>query len=351
MSCSKEIHISAVDLFCGVGGLTRGLLNAGILVKAGYDIDPICAFPYTHNNGTEFICSDVSKLLPTDVSKHFIKGTFRLLAGCTPCQPFSRYQRNPGPDQKKKWNALSAFQKLVLQISPDFVTLENVPQLIETDIFQRFKSALTSAGYFTFADTVDCSRYGVPQTRRRLVFLASKHAPLKLLEPVDDSLRTTVRDAFLGKGLSKIAAGQTCRRDPLHRAARLTTKNLQRIRASKPGGTWRDWPDELKLSCHQKDSGSTYPSVYGRMSWDNPGSTVTTQFFGYGNGRFGHPEEDRAISIREGALLQTFPDDYLFEAPGTRLSSKNAGRLIGNAVPVKLAEQIGLTFREQLLEL
>lgn len=143
----------------------------------------------------------------------------------------------------------------------------------------------------------------------------------------------------------RVASSVGCRGgysgDPLHQTATLSPTNLLRIRASKPGGTWRDWDPELVATCHRKRSGKTYPSVYGRMSWDEPAPTVTTQFFGFGNGRFGHPEQDRAISLREGAILQSFPKNYRFVKPGEPIHFSILGRLIGNAVPVKLGEAIG----------
>ena len=115
---------------------------------------------------------------------------------------------------------------------------------------------------------------------------------------------------------------------------------MRRIQASKPGGTWRDWDPDLLANCHKKSSGATYPSVYGRMDWDSSAPTITTQCFGYGNGRFGHPEQDRAISLREAAMLQTFPRSYQFVDPGQKVRFNQLGRLIGNAVPVRLGEVI-----------
>ncbi|MDB9494615.1 DNA cytosine methyltransferase [Spirulina major CS-329] len=125
---------------------------------------------------------------------------------------------------------------------------------------------------------------------------------------------------------------------------------MKRIRASKPGGTWRDWDEALLASCHRKDTGKTYPSVYGRMEWDKPAPTITTQCFGYGNGRFGHPEQDRAISLREAALLQTFPENYQFLPLGEEPKFYTVGRLIGNAVPVRIGEVLAHTFLKHLDE-
>jgi len=137
--------------------------------------------------------------------------------------------------------------------------------------------------------------------------------------------------------------------DKLHRTASLSEINLKRIKASVPGGTWKDWPEELRCACHKKDSGQTYTSVYGRMSWDKIGPTMTTQFFCYGTGRYGHPEQDRALSLREGALLQTFPRDYEFFPPDvTDYCMRDVARHIGNAVPVRLGEIIGESIRHHI---
>ncbi len=138
-----------------------------------------------------------------------------------------------------------------------------------------------------------------------------------------------------------LEAGGVCDHDPLHQARQLSPLNLKRIRASRPGGTWRDWDKSLRAACHRRKSGKTYPSVYGRMTWDNPSPTITTQYYGFGNGRFGHPDQDRAISLREGAILQSFPKTYQFVPKGVPIYQNIIGRLIGNAVPVNLGSAIG----------
>jgi DNA (cytosine-5)-methyltransferase 1 len=144
--------------------------------------------------------------------------------------------------------------------------------------------------------------------------------------------------------LPRLSAGQADERDPLHVACRLSELNLLRIKASKPGGTWRDWKPSLRAACHRRQTGDTYPSVYGRMEWDEPAPTITTQCFGYGNGRLGHPQQHRAITLREAAMLQTFPRKYDFVPKGQRVRFSQLGRLIGNAVPVRLGEIIAESF-------
>lgn len=172
---------------------------------------------------------------------------------------------------------------------------------------------------------------------------------IELIPPLFDpdhylSVRDTIGD------LVPIRAGETAKKDPLHCASRLSTVNLKRIQNSIPGGTWRDWSLDLQLSCHKKKSGVTYPSVYGRMEWDVPSPTITTQFYGYGNGRFGHPEQDRALSIREGAMLQSFPAQYAFVPPNEKVNKRVLGIHIGNAVPVALGRAIGISIQNHIEE-
>jgi DNA (cytosine-5)-methyltransferase 1 len=148
--------------------------------------------------------------------------------------------------------------------------------------------------------------------------------------------------------LPALEAGHADQTDPLHCASGLSDLNRRRIRASRPGGTWRDWPDELIAKCHKDERGRGYSAVYGRMESSKPSPTITTQFYGFGNGRFGHPEQDRALSLREGAMLQGFPRDYSFVPEGEAISTSQVGRLIGNAVPVPLARAIARSVRAHL---
>ena len=191
---------------------------------------------------------------------------------------------------------------------------------------------------------VQCDQYGLPQTRKRLILVASKLGPIDLIKP---TLKIkSVRDVIASQ--PRLRAGEIDDTDPFHRASSLNVLNLKRIKASRPGGSWRDWPKELVADCHRRHGGKTYVSVYGRMEWDKPSPTITTQYHGYGNGRFGHPDQDRAISLREGALLQGFPRRYKFVEPGTDVCFSHIGRLIGNAVPPLIGKIIGKTFLEHL---
>jgi DNA (cytosine-5)-methyltransferase 1 len=334
-----------VDLFCGVGGLTHGLARGGIAVVAGVDFDPACRFAYESNNLAKFLHRDVRTLTAEDVSSSFGTAPIRLLAGCAPCQPFSTYSRaRRGQRSDEMWDLLVEFGKLIHEVQPELVTMENVPELAQHGVFEAFLRDL--GGYSVSYGIVECQRYGIPQTRKRLVLLASRLGSIRLVEPETPSFVATVRSAI--GGLGPVGAGESDAIDAMHSACRLSEINLRRIRASQPGGTWRDWGDNLVASCHRKGSGATYPSVYGRMEWDRPSPTVTTQCFGYGNGRFGHPEQDRAITLREAAILQTFPPEYRFLPEGERPKFYLMGRLIGNAVPVRLGEMIAKSFRQHV---
>lgn len=335
----SQPRVCAVDLFCGAGGLTRGLENAGIEVKLGIDIDPACQYPYAVNNKARFLLKSVEDVGASELVESYGDSSLKLLAGCAPCQTFSTYNQKADSSDKRWWLLLQ-FARLIRETSPELVTMENVPGLMERDVFGSFVEGLKQRDYHVDYRIVDCSEYGLPQQRSRLVLLASKLGKIDLLSPVEfDKKRKTVRDV-IGK-LPPLEAGGVDESDPLHQCSSLSEINYKRILASKPGGTWRDWPEELIADCHKKKSGKTYASVYGRMRWDEPSPTITTQFFGFGNGRFGHPAQNRAISLREGSILQSFPKRYKFSPPGESINKKALGRLIGNAVPVKLGEVIG----------
>lgn len=343
MMNTRSKIVSAVDLFCGVGGLTYGLESAGVSVTLGVDIDEGCRYALEANSRARFLKRDIVELKGCDLQKAFRPSSIRVLAGCAPCQPFSTYSRSAktkhgseaGEGRSSDWRLLLEFGRLVREVEPEIVTMENVPPLSQQQVFQDFLKFLH--GYHVDWRVIECDRIGLPQTRKRLVLLASRLGPISV--PEFDFRQTTVRQTI--GSLPPISAGGVDPDDPLHRSSRLSARNIDRIRASKQGGTWRDWPDQLRADCHAKTTGATYPSVYGRMSWDKPSPTITTQCFGYGNGRFGHPEQDRAISLREAAMLQGFPRQYAFLREGEPVSFAKIGRMIGNAVPVNLGKAIG----------
>ncbi len=344
---NKDKQIKVVDLFCGIGGLTCGLKKAGLNVVAGFDSDETCKYAYEYNNKSKFITSDISEIDSSEISKFYNETDIKVLVGCAPCQTFSR-QTNKYKDRTKdkKWNLLKFYARHIENIKPDIVSMENVPELIKFDVFQYFLNVLIKNKYNISYQIVDCSKYGLPQKRRRLVLLASKLGEIGLLPPSYFNCKNnTVADVL--KKLPPLENGEQDKEDPLHRCAQLTDINLARIKQSKPGGTWRDWDKNLLPNCYKKISGKSYSAVYGRMRWNAPSPTMTTQFYIYGTGRFGHPEQNRALSLREGALLQTFPRDYKF-IKDKEYSLKVIGRHIGNAVPVDLGKIIGESIKKHI---
>lgn len=339
---------ACVDLFCGAGGLTHGFVLEGIPVVAGIDMDPACRFPYETNNGARFLEKNILSVAASDIEELFGDADFKVLAGCAPCQPFSTYAQRYSLQSDGKWRLLYEFARLAESTNPDVITMENVPSVARHAVFQDFVNTLIRLGYYVWHDVIDSSQFGVPQSRKRMVLLASRHGDLKIGEPTHKEPRT-VRQTI--SGLRPLCAGETAHDDRLHTSSRLSEKNLQRIKASKPGGSWRDWPKHLVADCHQREKGYTYANVYGRMEWDKPAPTMTTQCHGYGNGRFGHPEQDRAISLREAALLQSFPQDYVFVPVDGELNLSALGRLIGNAVPVNLGRAIARSINAHLIAL
>lgn len=341
--------ISAVDLFCGAGGLTNGLLRAGVQVEAGIDIDGDAEYAYVANNGgAQFLRWDLSKKRSSAVAGLFAPG-YRLLAGCAPCQPFSKLTN--GKAKHRAWNLLARFGSLISGIRPELVTMENVPELASRGrpVFDAFLSVLRRAGYWFDWKVVNCTDFGVPQSRKRLVLLASRLGPI--LVPMgrftSPDRQKTVRQAI--GSLPRVRAGQAHRRDSLHVAALLSPMNLERIKAtSHDGGTKEDWPRRLLLPCQRRPSGARYHSIYGRMWWDKPAPTMTTLCNGIGNGRFGHPTQDRAITLREAALLQSFPRAYRFWPLKKKVEAKAIARLVGNAVPPALAFALGRAIIEHV---
>ena len=337
---TKPLKIKAVDLFCGAGGLTHGLEKTGIDVVMGVDLDPYCKYPFEANNTAKFLLKSVEDVSADEIASCFKGADISVLAGCAPCQPFSTYSRGRDFEGDGRWYLLQHFSHLIEALLPDVVTMENVPGLCKQVVFDDFVTDLRKSGYQVSYKIVSCADFGVAQKRQRLVLLASRLGDISLIGPSRKPEKyETVRDAL--SGLPELQAGQVSESDPMHQSCSLSPLNLQRIRASKPGGTWRDWDEHLVADCHKKKSGKTYSGVYGRMAWDEIGPTVTTQFYGFGNGRFGHPEQDRALSLREGAILQSFPRSYKFVRKGEPIARRSIGRLIGNAVPVKLGQAIG----------
>lgn len=337
----KKAHrkIEAVDLFCGIGGLTYGLREAGIDVIAGIDNDRTCSYAYERNTRAKFIEADVSEYDFNEINKLFSKKSVKVLVGCAPCQTFSSNTFKINRVEKendKRWTLINYFVEAVRVVKPEVISMENVRGLVKTQVFKDFVRDLQCLGYNIDFDVLYLPEYGVPQNRSRMVLLGSRIGKIKVPEKTHKKgYYVTVGEVI--RDLPRIGAGEISLSDSMHRSKNLSQLNIERIKQSKPKGTWRDWDPELLPNCYKKDSGATYTSVYGRMSWDNVSPTITTQFFNLGSGRFGHPEQNRALSLREGAIIQTFPKTYDFG----EMSLSTLGRHIGNAVPPKLGEVIG----------
>lgn len=363
-------RLTAVDLFCGVGGLTYGLESVGIPVSAGVDFDENCEYPFESNTGATFEQWDLTHLThddcgedgcvnPEDVADLYPDDDDRILVGCAPCQPFSTMGNERG-ENHDKYDLLEAFGTLIDVVDPDILVTENVPKVVDSDVYADFQTKVEN--YYgqsnVWTAEVDCQDYGVPQTRKRLLLMASSYGEIELVPPTHSEEDITVRKALEPVDLPKIAAGEEPPDGyPLHFSAGLIERNIERMKQSEPGGSWKDWDEELVTKAHQRKSGRKYTSCYGRMKWDKLGPTITTEFYNYGSGRFGHPDYDyenpensqnRAISFREGALLQTFPMDYRFIDPEEGITRDDLGTLIGNAVPVRLAEIIGKSIQKHL---
>lgn len=345
------MRAEVVDLFCGIGGLSAGFKNEGFDVRSGVDLDDSCRYAYEANIGADFLHKSVSELAAADLSAMYSRRSVKVLVGCAPCQPFSmytgRYRQNETDEQAdQRWAMLSEFARLIEEADPDVVSMENVARVALHPAFAKFVERLKTAGYLVTKYKVRAQYYGVPQRRTRLVLFASKFGEVQLA-PVTHRLdQVTVREAI--GGLPPLKAGEAHREDRLHAARGLGETNLRRLRATSEGGSWKDWDDELQLDCHKKTGGKTFRAVYGRMKWDELAPVITTQCLGIGNGRFGHPEQDRAISIREAAILQTFPPEFDFVAPGAPVVGVHLARQIGNAVPVKLGEAVARSIRAHL---
>ncbi len=328
----------ALDIFCGIGGLSYGLKQAGLNILAGLDCDDSCSIAFERNCGAKFISADIAQYDFKDVHSYFQRDLVKILVGCPPCQPFSSHTfKSKNKMNDGRWNLIRYFVDAIDILEPEVISMENVRGIIKTDVFSDFVEHVRSRGYQIDFEVVYCPDFGIPQNRSRLVLVGSRLGDIRV--PAKTHCKeqyVNVRDAI--KELPDLKAGETSDEDILHRCRNLNSVNLTRIRHSKPNGTWREWRKDLLPPCYRKTSGKTYPSVYGRMSWNEVAPTITTQFYNYGSGRFGHPEQDRALSIREGALLQTFPRFFDF---GDHITLSTTGRHIGNAVPPRLGYVIG----------
>ena len=336
--------MKAIDLCCGAGGLTNGLRRAGWDVVAGIDVDHAVGPTYRRNNpATRFVHADLRNIGDDDVRAlaSGLQSRELLLAGCVPCQAFSKQRGRRGIRDRSDATLLREFARLVLALRPRAVLMENVPGITAVpgfSSFRRFIKTLHDCGYDYDHRVLNARDFGVPQHRRRRVLLAVLEAPATPPDPLIAAAAArlvTVRSAIAH--FPAIDAGEAHPNIANHHAARLSPLNLQRIRATPAdGGSRRDWDPDLVLDCHRSEA-TGFSDVYGRMWWNRVAPTLTSRCNSLSNGRFGHPEQDRAISLREAAALQTFSDAYEFSG-----STKAIARWIGNAVPVTFAEALGV---------
>lgn len=345
--------VKAVDLFCGIGGLTHGMVLEGLDVVAGVDSDETCKYAFEENNRARFVNRDVCTLTPKQLKSLFGDATLKILIGCAPCQPYSSLIKDKSAYKVRddRWKPLYRFARLIAEVRPEVVSMENVPELANESkypVFGRFIDTLRQSGYQVSYQVVDASRYGVPQKRKRLVLLASLLGEISLIEEThSETNRITVRDA-IGR-LRRISDGESDPQDPLHRSSKLSELNKRRIaKTPRNGGSAKSWPRQLVPKCYRRKSGRSFmASVYGRMKWDAPAPTMTTQCTTLGTGRNGHPTQNRAISLREAAILQTFPQYYKFGEP-RKIFPVRIAKHIGNAVPVLLARIIAKSIKSHL---
>lgn len=344
--------------------MTHGLKQAGVEVLAGIDIDAKCKETYEYNNSpAKFIEADLEELTPSSLEAgiKFDDGSEvkieknddeLLFVGCSPCQYWSIINTDRTKSENSK-NLLEDFQKFVEYFNPGYVVIENVPGIFSKSDspLQGFIAFLEDKKYFVDKEIIKVNNYGVPQTRKRFVLIASRVKKISIPEPSEDK-SLTVRN-FIGdaKNFPELTEGYKDDSDLCHTTAGLSETNLKRLALTElDGGTRKGWQDtELQLPVYKKNRDNEkfrFGEIYGRMFWDKPAPTITTRFYSLSNGRFGHPAQNRAISLREGATLQTFPLEYVFKAD----TISDISRIIGNAVPPELARRIGKAILEATTE-
>lgn len=336
-------QLVAVDLFAGAGGLSEGLRQAGYSVKCAVELDPLAIEAYRLNHpSTTLLAKDIRAVSGGMILRALgvQKGEVDLVAACPPCQGFSTLRtRNGSTRNRDSRNALLLeVLRLVRATKPKAVMLENVPALGESLHFARFRKGLRRAGYKITWDILNVRDYGVPQSRRRLVMLgALTHAPSFA---VPAKMKRTVRSAI--GGLHRPRAS----RDPLHNyESALSEGVLKRIRKiPRNGGSRSALPFELQLACHRREAG--FRDVYGRMAWDAPSPTITGGCINPSKGRFLHPSQNRAITLREAAILQSFPRSYRFPLSRGRYP---AALLIGNALPPEFVRRQATALRTTII--
>lgn len=341
--CKQNAPYLAIDLFAGCGGLTLGLKQAGFKVVGAVESDELSLESYEKNHvGTHLWKRDIRTLSTLSVKRtlKLKKGQLDLLAGCPPCQGFSTLVTKNGcylVDDPRN-SLIYEFLRFVEDLLPRVVLMENVPDLARTTRFRRFLKRLENLGYKSDYRILDAADYGVPQRRRRLVLLASLNNGVGFAGKA--RRRYSVREAF-----KKLTAKQA-KSDPLHDTkSKHRTEKIQRLieRIPKNGGSRSDIKRFRQLRCHADFDG--FYDIYGRMSWDDISPTITSGCINPSKGRFLHPSKNRPITLREAALLQTFPKSYWISLSKGKY---RAAELVGNAFPPEFARRQAVVVRRHL---
>ncbi len=337
-------RFTAIDLFCGCGGLSLGLSYAGFDILAAIDSDPLACATYGRNHkSTKLIEGDITKTRPTYLRKQLglDEGQLDLLAGCPPCQGFSTLRTlngNRSVDEPMN-DLVFQFLKYVRAFRPKAIMMENVPGLAKDTRLVRFRRQIGGLGYQSSVRVLDASKFGTPQRRNRMILVALLDGNPEFAAEAPKIV--TVKDA-IGSLLPPGTGG-----DPLHDYHAKRSDQVKRLirRIPTNGGSRTDLPLELQLDCHKRCNG--FKDIYGRMAWDRPSPTITGGCINPSKGRFLHPEQDRAITLREASLLQGFPESYDFEISKGKYP---AAQMIGNAFPPKFAEHHARVIQAQLAE-
>ena len=348
---------TAIDVFAGAGGLTVGLKRAGFRVVAAVEIEPHSFATYKANH-PEVKClkQDIATVSGADLLE--LAGTDRidLLAGCPPCQGFTSLTAKYKDKEDSRNKLVLEMARLTEETQPRAIMMENVPGLARKggSLYGRLRARLQALDYRLTEGVLQVADYGVPQLRRRFVLLGGRGFEIALPDathsgaPVDGlapwrTVRDTIEDMPEPVTLAEARAKGHVERSDWHVVRELSHKNVERIRAAKAGRTWTRIPEHLRPPCH-RDGYVGFTNVYGRMEWDRPSPTITGGCTTLSKGRFGHPKADRTISVREAALLQTFPSDYRLDTP----YMEYVCNMIGNALPCDFAEALSKRCVEQL---
>lgn len=329
----------AIDLFCGSGAVTTGMKSAGFKVVGAIDLDPVACATYRANHPEVHLIEEDIKTISPNRFFNDTKGSLDLLAVCAPCQPFSNRNRNKSTEDQRSALILEALP-FIEKLNPKLVFFENVPGIGRQPVFNELASSLISLGYLLApSKSIDASDMGVPQRRQRMILIGAKDKTI--LEQANDIKFCEQRTVFdvIGKLPTPPVGVKNVGSDILHYSRKHSQITIQRLRhISHDGGSRNELPGTLQLRCHQGLNKNSFPDSYGRLKWKDVAPTLTTGCTDLTKGRYAHPEEDRAITLREAARLQSFPDNYVFIGNASQIA-----RQIGNAVPPRMMQEIAKT--------